>query len=216
MAGNALAPKPLNAFVQPLLRETAAYPQYGEIADYLMARRKMPTVEAAILPFDTRAQFSRNSFFGNKLPPAGVVELSSQAVPESVVHEMTHAADRQLTSQYYELLQKQRSSDLSPLEKQFISGYEKLVFKPGAAGVAGLPRVEMAQRLAPKWATKQAEYRASSTELPAWGMGSTVDPSASQEYSAPAHLDPTMATEFSILLDLANRVQKSRPVTDKR
>jgi hypothetical protein len=36
-------------------------------------------------------------------------------------------------------------------------------------------------------------------------MGSTIG--QNKHYPAPAHVDPTMATEFSIMLDLAQRAQ---------
>jgi hypothetical protein len=45
-------------------------------------------------------------------------------------------------------------------------------------------------------------------------MGSTVNRNA--DSPAPLHIDPSYATEFSILLDMARKLQKSQPVTDKR
>ena len=216
MATNALAPRPRNAFVrepdpmQTLLRESAEYPQYGELVDYLSARRMMPPIS---FKAGGGGVFERNAFFGNELPKTGVVKVGRFVGPSTVVHELTHAADNQITSQYYDL--KNKRGDLTPQERQFMQAYEKLVYDQFGRDKA-FPRENLAQKLNPEWAKKQGDYRATSTELPAWGMGSVVDPSNSREYSAPLHLDPTMATEFSILLDMARKLQKSQPVIDKR
>ena len=217
MATNALAPKARNAMVsqadplQTLLRDAAATPQYGELVDYLSARRMMPPIA---LDGGNGGSFERNSAFGSSLPKTGVVKIGRFADPGTVVHELTHAADNQISAQYYELKNKR---DLTPLEQQFMQAYEKLAYNsftqdPNQA----LPRKILAEKLNPAWAKQENDYRATNAELPAWGMGASVSPYKSREYSAPQHLDPTMATEFSILLDMARNLQKSQPVTDKR
>ena len=216
MATNALAPKPQNALtrqtdpMQALLRQSAEYPQYGELVDYLSARRMMPPIS---MGGTSGGVFEVNSFFGNTLPKTGVVKVSYGARPSTVVHELTHAADKQVSSQYYEL--KNKRGDLTPTEQQFMQAYEKLAYNQFGRDKA-FPRKTLAEKLDPAWAKKQNEYRATNVELPAWAMGATVDPSESREYGAPLHLDPTLATEFSMLLDMARKLQKSQPVTDKR
>jgi hypothetical protein len=217
MATNALAPKPKNALtrqadpMQSLLRQSAEYPQYGELVDYLSARRMMPPISFEGL---SGGSFAQNTVFGNTLPKTGVVKVGYHAGPDTVVHELTHAADDQLSSQYYDLKNKR---NLTPLEQQFLQAYEKLAYNSRTRDInEKLPRVNLADKLDPQWASKQGDYRSTSVELPAWGMGAAVDPSSSRRYAAPLHLDPTMATEFSILLDMARKLQKSQPVTDKR
>ena len=217
MATNALAPKPKNAMVrqadplQSLLRETAEYPQYGELVGYLSSRRMMPPISIGKTG-GASGVFESNSIFGSELPKTGVVKVGYGAGPSTVVHELTHAADTQISSQYYEL--KNKRGDLTPEERQFMRAFEKLAYDPFGRGDKALPRRTLAEKLDPAWAKKHSDYRATNRELPAWGMGATVTPD--DAYGRPLHLDPTMASEFSILLDMANRLQKSKPVTDKR
>ena len=216
MATNALAPKPKNALtrqtdpLQTLLRESAEYPQYGELVDYLSARRMMPPISLGGTA-SGGGVFESNSFFGNALPKTGAIKIGYGAGPSTVVHELTHAADTQLSSQYFQL--KNKRGDLTPAEQQFMQAYEKLSYDQFGRDKA-FQRKNLAEKLSPEWAKKHSEYRATNRELPAWGMGFTIDPR--DDYGAPLHLDPTMATEFSILLDMARKLQKSQPVTDKR
>jgi len=193
---------------QQLLREAANYPQYGETVDYLAARRMMPPIN---VEFGATPSFSQN-LWGNDLPRTGVVTVGTTSRPASLVHELTHAADTQLEQQYTAISRKR---NLSPLEAQFKQAYEKLVYNPALRLDKGqidkYPRSALAKRLAPEWAAKEKNYRSSERELPAWGVASTIDPSNTAYYNAPMHLDPTMATEFSILMDLGNRLQRQQP-----
>lgn len=215
MATNALAPRPKNAMVrqanplQSLLRESAEYPQYGELVGYLAARRMMPPIEQR--PMGVSGSFDVNSFFGRSLPKTGVVNVGMRAGPDTVVHELTHAADNQLASQYTELLNKR--GKLTPAEQQFMQAFEKLSYDRFGRDKA-FPRKTLAEKLDPAWVEKQREYRSTNAELPAWAMGATIEPR--DDYSPPLHLNPTLASEFSMLLDMANRLQRSQPVTDKR
>ncbi len=219
MATNALAPKPKNAMVrqadplQSLLRETADYPQYGELVGYLSSRRMMPPISIGKTG-GASGVFESNSTFGSELPKTGVVKVSYGAGPSTVVHELTHAAQRQIEAQYYSLQDKARKTELTPLDRQFIQAYEKLIYRPGKMFGAKpeLTQSATARRIAPEWVKKKGNYRATGSELAAFGMGSTVNRNA----DAPLHIDPSYATEFSILLDMARRLQKSQPVTDLR
>lgn len=192
------------------LRKAADSPQYGDLVEYLSARRSMPEIK---YKSGIRGQFSS----GWGMPARGEIALGSWATPSTVVHELTHAADNQISQQYYDLAKKQK---LDPLEKQFMQTYEKLVFSPNKSqgDPEKYPRAAMAERLAPEWAKKERDYRSTSGEMVAFGMGRPV--AEAQRYMpsniAPPHVDPTMATEFSVLLDIAKRLQKSKPVTDKR
>jgi hypothetical protein len=216
MATNALAPKPKNAMVrqsdplQSLLRESAEYPQYGELVGYLAARRMMPPITMGGTRGATGV-FEQNSIFSDHLPKTGAVKVSYRAEPSTVVHELTHAADDQLTSQYYELLNKR--GKLTPAEQQYMQAFEKLSYDRFGRDKA-FPRKTLAEKLNPEWVKKEREYRSTNVELPAWAMGATIEPR--DDYSPPLHLNPTLASEFSMLLDMANRLQRSQPVTDKR
>ena len=219
MATNALAPRPKNAMVrkpdplQSLLRESAEYPQYGELVDYLSARRMMPPIS---LKYGSSSSFTFPGFYKgqNSIPATGIVKIAEGETPNAVVHELTHAAQRQIEAQYLSLRKKAEKTDLTPLDRQFMQAYEKLVHRPGKLFGARPEAMQSltAQRIAPDWVKKEGDYRATGGELAAFGMGSTVDRNA----DAPLHIDPSYATEFSILLDMARRLQKSQPVTDKR
>ena len=197
--------------LQALLRQAAESPEYGNLVEFLSARRMMPPIQYGGAAGE--GSFHTNTLFGNELPRTGEIRLSYRADPNTVVHELTHAADNRLTDLFLEL---QRKRGLTPTEKQFVDTYRKLVFDERAFrdDPAKMPRTQMAERMSPDWAAKKQDYRASYSELPAFGMGSTV--SRNEGYPAPLHLDPTMATEFSILLDLANRIQKTQPVSGGR
>ena len=210
MPKNALAPRPTNALarqtdpLQSLLRESADYPQYGELVDYLSARRMMPPINQR--PMGVSGSFDVNSFFGRSLPKTGVVNVGMRAGPDTVVHELTHAADNQIASQYHELLNKR--GDLTPAERQFMQAFEKLSYDKFGRDKA-FPRKTLAEKLDPAWVEKQRDYRATNAELPAWAMGATIAPR--DDYRPPLHLNPSLATEFSVLLDLARKAQPVIP-----
>ncbi len=211
MPVNALAPPSRNSLLaerqQQLLREAANYPQYGETVDYLAARRMMPPIN---VEFGATPSFSYN-LWGNDLPRTGVVKMPLTGRPASLVHELTHAADAQLDQQYSKIRKKR---DLSPLEAQFKQAYEKLAFNPNYRLIDDIrrtPRTQLAAKLDRNWTVKNIGYRATDKELPAWGVASTIASSRSSDYNSPMHLDPTMATEFSILMDLGNRLQRQQP-----
>jgi hypothetical protein len=203
MPTNKLAPKAKNALVQDplqeLLTKTAAYPQYNELTGFLNSRQMMPEIKQEYLGSDRGSFTYANPVFGDpNFPAAGRLSLNYSAEPHTVVHELTHAADRQLMDMYFRIDDKlSKRKKLDPMEKQFLDGYNKLIF--------GGNRQKMASQLAPEWAKEKSEYRASRPELAAFGMGSTIG--QNDYYPAPAHVDPTMATEFSIMLDLAQRAQ---------
>ena len=215
MADNALAPMSKNALVprnyptKDLLRETAAYPQYGDLAGYLSSRRMMPPID---MRYSGGGEFEYSPLPSKDLPVTGVVRAGA---PSTVVHELTHAAQRQMGWQYNEL-KKKSAKQLAPDEQQFINAYEKLIIAPSEflGRKVDFADVKTARSIAPEWAKEKAGYRASGSELQAFGMGSTV--SSNTFNPAPMHVDPTYATEFSVLLDLANRAQKRQPFTPGR
>lgn len=194
------------------VRGAAESPQYGELVEFLADRRSMPPIK--LKPGLSGGEFEYHPVFGNTLPRTGNINVGFNSDPGTIVHELTHAADRQITQQYYETRRKKNPSDI---EKQFVQAFEKLVFSPDKrhSDPTRNQRTAMAFKLDPAWAVEQREYRSDPDELVAFGMGSTLTPNR-RFNRAPLHVDPTMATEFSTLLDLAKRLQKSKPITDKR
>ena len=218
MASNALAPKTQNSFVrnpiQDLLTQSAAYPQYQDLVNFLSARRTVPEMNQSYYMGGANGEFTS----GWGIPNRGVINLKYGAHPSTLIHEFTHAADRQI-GQLYEELSRQRNSftknrELNPVELQFLDAYEKMIVGKKDGKIVS-QRQELLNKLAPEWTKKEQDYRASSHEAPAFGMASQIR-SNQDRYSAPLHVDPTMGTEFSILLDLAQRAQNIQPVVDKR
>ena len=206
MPKNTLAPKRLNQ-LEELLEKTAKYPQYGELVDYLTQREMMPPIEQKHLGSSTAGRFVKNGFFGDQtLPKTGVIEVNYGADPGAVLHELTHAADDQLRAQYTQT--HNRKLFLTPEEKQFMSAFQKLVYDPTAyhGNPANWPRAQLANKLSPEWTKKNSGYRSGDHELAAWGVDSTA--TRNRDYNPPLHLDPTMATEFLIMTDLARRAKK--------
>lgn len=185
------------AFLQRILADK---PEYRAITDYLTARGKMPEMQTRWLGDGVNGRFDRNSVFGDELPKGGRITISSNpnAVDQkgTVVHELTHAVDAELINQYH--------SKKQPPGKQFSDAYKKLRLGSDA---------NVAKTIAPEFALANRDYRASNTEVRAFGMGSTQG--GNSPYPAPAHIDSTAATEFQILLDLAMRDQVSAPKEKK-
>lgn len=184
--------------VAALLRAVSQKPEYRAVSDYLLARRAMPPIKEEYLGENTNGKYEYNTLFGSDLPRTGQVTLNSGNSPSTsvgtLVHELAHAAQRQLINQYY-------SKD-DPASPQFKQAYQKLMMKEKDKEVAAL--------LNPSFAKDSDPYRMRGSELQAFGMGnSSVDGPGT--YRAAPHIDPTMATEFQILLDLATRDQVAKP-----
>lgn len=199
---NALVPEPVNALIQ-----AQQHPEFGNIMSFLAARNRVPQIQFS--GYGNPKFSTNNLLYGGDLPVGGMVSLPPISDTNAVMHEFTHAADRQIGELSLEIGNKSPRK-WSPIERQFMAAYEKLKYASKAFNTdpAKLPREQMAARLDPAWAAKNENYRAQIGELAAWGMGGTA--SANVDRPAPRHLDPTMATEFSILMDLANQVQQQR------
>jgi len=213
MASNALAPRAKNALVQDPLQElltrAAAYPQYNDLVNFLTSMQKMPKIKQEYLGPYVSGQYDSTNWEG-----PGVITVAHNASPSTVVHELTHAADRQLGNLSYDLRERASlfdrlmgRSSLTPEEKQFVDSRKKLYYDPdkNVNDPTRDARENFVNKLAPEWAKRKRDYRAKDNELIAYGMGSTIEPNTYNR--APLHIDPTMATDFSIMLDLAQRAQ---------
>ena len=110
--------------------------------------------------------------------------------PSVLIHEATHAADRQMEQQAME-------QGLFG-NNQFTEAYEKLV------GPEGQNRTKVARAIDPQWARVYGDYRAKPKEIAGFGVGAFAK-NPSHEGSAPDHVDATAAQELMILLELAQR-----------
>jgi hypothetical protein len=222
MATNKLMPKSDNALEKlrhlrgddkiRLMRQIASeQPQYQELADYLMARSAMPPVKEGYLPGGANAEYSRNTMFGRELPATGEVTINyGSNDPNSLIHELTHAAHYQMGRQY-----RQEGAKDAEAKQRFKDAYDRLL-RTNEQGLVGFaaPTVfqteAMASRLAPDWTKQNSRYRSSVSELPAFAMGNQG------AKGAPAHVDPTLSTEFRVLLDMALRDAQANPYKTTR
>lgn len=220
---NALAPKSVNILkslaehpnpMQYLMQLASERPEYAAVAEYLAARNATPPVSFGYLSPDTSGTFSTNGFFnGGKYPATGAIKLNSEfldrayaptnAIP-TLTHEMTHAAQREMSRQT-----DQKDIANPEANQQFLDAYKKLVYDRNSPSKGKFAQNVLAERLNPAWSRNNEEYRASVSELPAWAIANVMG--GYDSYKAPAHLNPTLATEYQILLDLATRDAKANP-----
>jgi hypothetical protein len=193
-----------------ILQKASENPEYQAIANYLMSRRAMP--EMQIGGTQHYGSFSTPSLFsGNSVPDRGLLKLNNFAqsadpalIAPTVTHETTHAAERQLIKQYYEIKGKPQKTDL---EKRFLDNFQKIV---------GSSEPEIT-----KWINKVApgfndSYRTRSNEALAFGVENAAFKNVPSDYAAPQHVDPTIATQFQLLLDQAQNVQNQQPQSQGR
>jgi len=177
------------------LRET----QLGEdLYSYLFHRKSLPEIQYIHwLGPGVRGQYNRDS---NR------IDVSNSAQNGTITHEMAHAADNALDKQYFD---RKHSWQTPEVPTYFTDAYDKLIGGNKNARYQNQRQV-MAQRIAPKWFNEQLGYRATNSELGGWGAGRQAG-TEDLDYSPPNHLDSTMATELSILMDLARRKDKPFP-----
>lgn len=177
------------------LRET----QLGEdLYSYLLSRQRLPKVNTA--------GNMRQNVRGAWIPDDNQVWLQPWAGNSTLTHEMAHAADTELERQYFDR-ETAWSKPVTPT--YFTDAFTKLKGATAANNYVS-PREEMARRMAPEWFKKNQGYRASNNELGGWGAGRQAG-TEDLEYAPPNHLDSTMATELSILMELAKRKDKPFP-----
>lgn len=171
---------------QVLEAKLGTHPLYQQLMGYLQQRKAVPEISPEPAPTGASGAFS----YGGDLPLPGILRFGRGADFGTLTHELTHAADRQLVDQFY----GQLNSRKEPADRQFDQAYRKLLGWEG--------REKMVDALAPGWRAKEDPYRTSSTELGAYAVGNMAGRPA---WSAPPHVDSTLATEAAILLELASR-----------
>lgn len=157
----------------------------ADIIQYLENRKAMPQVKERFLPDGTSGEFE----YGTGLPPEGQINVQMGMNPvhqeTTLTHELMHAAMRQMWHQ-------------SPDDPRLADALRKI-----RGGLA------TASSIAPQWVKDRGNYRATETEIPGWAAAFAQGRqyNAGREDPAPLHVDPTAATEISILLELANRAK---------
>ena len=155
------------------------------LLEYLSGRGATPKISYAPL--------LQEGVLGQRSKTTGDITIDPNVGPGVLSHELTHSAQSEMVMQAVQ-------------DPVFRKIYEQLY---GAKG-SGDKTVETARALAPAWTDNpvNAAYRTTPRELQAFGVGMSPQPDARYEVRAPLHVDPTIATEFMILLDAAIRSQK--------
>ena len=138
----------------------------------------------------------------------GKISINENQNIDTLVHEITHATERQMGQQYIEDKTSKRDvlGFIQPNSTQFTDAYDKINTQ------------EIMSTINKDWTDRASKYRSTTSEARAFAMenvtNSALDPLSITR--APAHIDSTLATEFMILLDLAQRGQKTRPQSQGR
>lgn len=196
-----------------ILKRAVDVPEYAELSSFLMDRRAMPTLEVG--GTSSEGSFSTPTGWGQTpVQSNGTIEMAlnnwftdKTPTPEALntlTHEMTHAADKQLQKLYGELNRKKNS--LTPTEQQFYDTWSKLEWpdKDKQGHMAAFAEV-IAKTIAKKWYDENRDYRSTDGELKAFAVG---DASSKKNYGTPAHINSTIATTFRQALALAAKVAK--------
>ena len=157
-------------------------------------RGGLPEVTNNFLDMPEGIQPSRTlGAYAHSYGPFGRIFISKRAGPAVETHEVAHATNWDLAKLYYAALNKK-----TPEARQFTDAFKKL-----GSG----QNVVLANKLAPAWMAKEDPYRTSPDELTAFAVGNTMGGSHGrvEPWRGGLHVDPTLTTEYSILMDLAEK-----------
>lgn len=198
-----------------ILKAASDIPEYQAISNYLLSRRAFPKVTVAPMAGGTYGTFSSPGFFSDgRIPARGLLAFNEQAqgwnpqaMAPTAVHETGHAAQHQLIKQYYEIKKKPNKTEL---ENQFLGNFQKFI------GSSKPEISDWIKKVSPNFAKQEEGYRATGPEALSFAIENSAFPYSEDAYNAPAHIDPTLATTFQLLLDQAQRVQNQQPASQGR
>ena len=204
----------MDAALTRILQSASDNPEYQNIANYLMSRRSMPEMQLGYIGSNLGRFTSQGLFGGQNVPKRGVITINDYSryqnpndVAPILAHEMTHAAEKQLINQYYQIKSKPEKTDL---ENQFLANFQKIIG-------SGEPELKnWLKKVEPGFVEKEGGYRAKSNEALAFGLENSAFRNAPNDRPGPAHSDPTIATALMLLLDQAQRVQSQQPQSQGR
>lgn len=190
-------------FAADAMRTAASDPNYAALTQYLQSRGRMPSVDTAgYLGGGADGEYQGGKITIRRgLPPAAATGV--------LTHELVHAADEAMSGQFF-----QRAGEMGVTSRnapwgqnQFMDAYRKLYRDP--SDLKSNPRLESAAALAPDWAKNASAYRTGRNEIPAWAVGRFSGQDGMS--NAAPHVDASAATDFMVLLDLAQRDAQKGP-----
>lgn len=185
-----------DATVQRLLKTATEQPETVQIMDLLRRRNAVPGMETS-LP-------AGENVYGRFTPALNFLQVAPSSTESDMLHELTHAAQFALERQF-------RKSE----SNQFTEAYSKLV---GTSTVEGQQVDSVVTKLDPKSSKQMRPYRRAPVELQAFAVADSVYPDQKivETRQPNPHVNATLATEFMILLDLAERdAKKNRKPTSR-
>ena len=207
--------KLFNRELSYLLKRAEDNPEFQTLHGFLKSRGAVPKLEAEF------SSGNRGSF-NYKFDPqdVGTVKVGGTSGLEdsqyfrgndsaivqpraTLIHEMTHAADRQIGSLVGELVNKKSRT---ALEDQLIDAWDKTLKVKSKGGKSSFDSAKIAEALDAKWFEGNKDYRTTRTELPAQAMGAVSGATNMPGQKAKPHVDTTVATDFMVLLEMAQRV----------
>jgi hypothetical protein len=181
-----------------------------ELLEFLQQADRMPTVVEPRRYPNSSYDAPGFTYRSNNPEDRGVVEVPTFTKDGygTLVHELTHAADRSMGVEQLRLSQKVRAGEqLTPEEQRFYDGYSKLYDTK-----TNLP-LDISDE---STSDRQRRYRTSAKELRAFGTGNMAqDQPEPGRYSLEdigatlnSHVDPAMAQDAAIMRDLYLRSKK--------
>jgi hypothetical protein len=153
---------------------------------------------------------------------AGRDKFSQEYTLGTLAHEMTHAVQNNLLMNTAQVIQekKQSGQPLTDQEKQYLRASEQIFAKQygniGNLDTSKLKKdVKSYQNFAegmyssPSGNAEYESYRRSPTEAQAYGVGNMAYQSRFRTSGANPHFEPSMATEFDILLSMYQNLPES-------
>lgn len=208
----------LNKELDSLVKTTRSIPEFQSMENFLQSRNAVPKFEFEYNPGN------KGSFEKSGVADPGIIRVSAYQTPEgftagaqgTLLHETTHAVDYELSRLANEI---RAMKNPSSLEKQFADAYKKTFDTGFSIGEAGRIRPEdriagsqkLARALDSKWFNENREYRTRSSELASHATGEVLgDATPNKGHEAPKHMNPSLVSEFMMVLDLAKKVMKVR------
>tara|TARA_R110000803_G_scaffold205868_1_gene272786 strand:+ start:47 stop:742 length:696 start_codon:yes stop_codon:yes gene_type:complete len=157
------------------------------------------------------ADYSLGSNSGTYLPDRNLLfapDATDQENKNTLAHEMSHAAQHSLLLPAAKKIAKK--TDKTPQEQRFLDAFRKLLpsLKSGAKvsdrKQATKEQDKLTEALFKNKAPKDAynTYRTQPQELQSFGVGNMSQKGQPTNQLNNLHLDPTMASEFSLLMNL--------------
>ena len=199
-----------DAKLKTLLDNASDNSDFKTLYSFLKDKDSLPNMKVDS-SLDSRGQFT----YGEGEPAEGSITVwgSSKGFVSTLIHEMTHAADRQMIKLSSDIEESIRKGEkVSKEEKQFLSNWKKSfgVRSIGEGGGEAVGLKSLMKSIAdPKWLSENQDYRTTRAEAIAHGVGN-VNKKSSEIYNLQSHMDPSIATEFMILLNQAKGIKRKQ------